>query len=160
LCKLVDKLEDNEIILIMQKLKTLLVLSSLFLATSCYNKQVNVVPENSNKLTLGKIQQTLKKGIAQDQIVIAMGSPNLVTVDSAGLETWIYDKISTEVTAASASNSATVLGGGIGSIIGVGGAIGSSGSAAKKITSQKTLTVVLKFKDKKLESYTYNASKF
>jgi len=116
--------------------------------------------DKKNQLTLGKIQQTLKKGIAQDQIVIAMGSPNLVTVDSAGLETWIYDKISTEVTAASASNSATVLGGGIGSKIGVGGAIGSSGSAAKKITSQKTLTVVLKFKDKKLESYTYNASKF
>jgi outer membrane protein assembly factor BamE (lipoprotein component of BamABCDE complex) len=116
--------------------------------------------DQKNQLTLGKIQQTLKKGIAQDQIVVAMGSPNLVTVDSEGLETWIYDKISTEITSANASNSATILGGGLGSKIGAGGILGSSGSAAKQITSQKTLTVVLKFKDKKLESYTYNASKF
>jgi len=116
--------------------------------------------DQKNTLTLGKVQQTLKKGISQDQIVISLGSPNMVTLDSAGLETWIYDKISTEETVASASNNASILGGGIGSKIGIGGVLGSSGSAAKKSTSQKTLTVVLKFKDKKLETYSYNASKF
>lgn len=116
--------------------------------------------DKKNSLTLGKIQQTLKKGMSQDEIVISMGSPNMVTVDSSGLETWIYDKISTEETSANASNSASILGGGVGSKIGVGGILGSSGSAAKKITSQKTLTVVLKFKEKKLDTYTYNASKF
>jgi outer membrane protein assembly factor BamE (lipoprotein component of BamABCDE complex) len=116
--------------------------------------------DKKNSLTLGKIQLTLKKGISQDEIVISMGSPNMVTVDSSGLETWIYDKISTEETSANASNNASILGGGVGSKIGIGGVLGSSGSAAKKITSQKTLTVVLKFKEKKLDSYTYNASKF
>ena len=84
----------------------------------------------------------------------------MVTVDANGLETWIYDKINTEETSANASNNATILGGGVGSKIGLGGLLGTSNNASKKITSQKTLTVVLKFKEKKLDSYTYNASKF
>jgi outer membrane protein assembly factor BamE (lipoprotein component of BamABCDE complex) len=124
------------------------------------DKVNKAVEDDKNTLTLGKVQQILKKGAAQDKIVMELGSPNLVTVDSAGLETWIYDKISTVSTNAAASNSATILGGVIGGSAGIGGSIGSSGSASKQITSQKTLTVVLKFKEKKLDTYTYNASKF
>ena len=156
--KLVDKLEDNEIMLVMKKLKTLLVLSSLFLATSCYNKQVNVVPENSNKLTLGKIQQTLKKGMSQGEVVAALGSPNLVTTDALNLETWVYDKLSTEVSLNSKKKG--ILGGVIGSKIGIGVAGGSSSKSSNTSSTQKTLTVVIKFKEKKIDTYTYNASTF
>lgn len=116
--------------------------------------------EDANQLTLGKVQQTLKKGMKQDEIVLALGSPNMVTVDSAGLETWIYDKLRTEVSSASAKDSINILGGVIGGSAGIGGAVGSSSGASNQTTSQKTLTVVLKFKNKTLEDFKYNATTF
>lgn len=116
--------------------------------------------EDANQLTLGKVQQTLKKGMKQDEIVLALGSPNMVTVDSAGLETWIYDKLRTEVSSASAKDSINILGGVINGSAGIGGAVGSSSGASNQTTSQKTLTVVLKFKNKTLEEFKYNATTF
>jgi len=116
--------------------------------------------EDANQLTLGKVQQTLKRGMKQDEIVLALGSPNMVTVDSAGLETWIYDKLRTEVSSASAKDSINILGGVIGGSAGIGGAVGSSSGASNQTTSQKTLTVVLKFKNKTLEEFKYNATTF
>lgn len=147
----------------MKNLKHIKYILSFLIVMGCavpMDKVNKAVEDDKNTLTLGKVQQILKKGVSQDKIVMELGSPNLVTVDSAGLETWIYDKISTVSTNAAASNSATILGGVIGGSAGVGGSLGSSGSASKQITSQKTLTVVLKFKDKKLDTFTYNASKF
>jgi len=123
-------------------------------------KEVRHSPDNINKLTLGKVQQTLKKGMSQGEIVVALGSPNMVTSDANGLETWVYDKLSTEVNSNSQKKSFNLLGGVIGSKIGVGATGGSSSKNSNTSSSQKTLTVVLKFIEKKLETYTYNASSF
>jgi hypothetical protein len=38
--------------------------------------------------------------------------------------------------------------------------VGSSSGASNQTTSQKTLTVVLKFKNKTLEDFKYNATTF
>jgi len=123
-------------------------------------KEVRHSPDNINKLTLGKVQQTLKKGMSQGEIVVALGSPNMVTSDANGLETWVYDKLSTEVNSNSQKKSFNLLGGVIGSKIGAGVTGGSSSKNSNASSSQKTLTVVLKFIEKKLEIYTYNASSF
>ena len=123
-------------------------------------KEVRHSPDNINKLTLGKVQQTLKKGMSQGEIVVALGSPNMVTSDANGLETWVYDKLSTEVNSNSQKKSFNLLGGVIGSKIGVGATGGSSSKNSNTSSSQKTLTVVLKVIEKKLETYTYNASSF
>ena len=123
-------------------------------------KEVRHSPDNINKLTLGKVQQTLKKGMSQGEIIVALGSPNMVTSDANGLETWVYDKLSTEVNSNSQKKSFNLLGGVIGSKIGVGATGGSSSKNSNTSSSQKTLTVVLKFIEKKLETYTYNASSF
>ena len=123
-------------------------------------KEVRHSPDNINKLTLGKVQQTLKKGMSQGEIIVALGSPNMVTSDANGLETWVYDKLSTEVNSNSQKKSFNLLGGVIGSKIGAGATGGSSSKNSNTSSSQKTLTVVLKFIEKKLEIYTYNASSF
>ena len=128
--------------------------------TQCEQKKVNYQEETPNKLTLGKVQQTLKKGMSQGEIVVELGSPNMVTADAEGLETWVYDKISTEVNSNSNKKGFNLLGGVIGSKVGVGATAGASSSASNTSTSQKTLTVILKFIDKKLETFTYNASSF
>jgi len=132
----------------------------LLLFLSHCEKEVRHSPDNINKLTLGKVQQTLKKGMSQGEIVVALGSPNMVTSDANGLETWVYDKLSTEVNSNSQKKSFNLLGGVIGSKIGAGVTGGSSSKNSNASSSQKTLTVVLKFIEKKLEIYTYNASSF
>jgi len=137
-----------------------LVATFLLVFLSHCEKEVRHSPDNINKLTLGKVQQTLKKGMSQGEIVVALGSPNMVTSDANGLETWVYDKLSTEVNSNSKKKSFNLLGGVIGSKIGVGATGGSSSKNSNTSSSQKTLTVVLKFIEKKLETYTYNASSF
>ena len=132
----------------------------LLLFLSHCEKEVRHSPDNINKLTLGKVQQTLRKGMSQGEIIVALGSPNMVTSDANGLETWVYDKLSTEVNSNSQKKSFNLLGGVIGSKIGVGATGGSSSKNSNTTSSQKTLTVVLKFIEKKLETYTYNASSF
>ena len=132
----------------------------LLLFLSHCEKEVRHSPDNINKLTLGKVQQTLKKGMSQGEIIVALGSPNMVTSDANGLETWVYDKLSTEVNSNSQKKSFNLLGGVIGSKIGVGATGGSSSKNSNTSSSQKTLTVVMKFIGKKLETYTYNASSF
>lgn len=123
-------------------------------------KEVNYAPENPNKLTLGKVQQTLKKGMSQGEIVLALGSPNMVTTDGEGLETWVYDKLSTEVSSNNKKKGFNLLGGAVGSKLGVGAIVGSSSDTSSSSSIQKTLTVVLKFVEKKLETFEYNASSF
>ena len=124
-----------------------------FLLISCATPQ-QAVQDDSKRLTIGKVQQTLKKGMKQDEIVASLGSPNLVTRDSAGLETWIYDKLRTEVS----SESSSADGGLIGGIL--GGPLSGSSNTASKIRSQKTLTVILKFKDQALTDFSYNSTSF
>lgn len=123
-------------------------LSILFILiiAGCANQPTQNVADDKNQLTLGKVQQSIKKGMKQDEVVAALGSPNMVTKDSAGNVTWIYDKFKTE-TNASASQGSSFLG-------------GSSSANASTVRSQKTLTVVLKFKGNTLSDINYNATSF
>lgn len=117
------------------------------------------------EMTVGIVQKEIRKGMSQADVAVALGSPNIVTNDGSGKETWIYDKIATE---ASYSTSAGGVSGGVGAgglagsaliLGGVGG--GYSKSAGASSTTQKTLTVVIKFDDRKnVESFSYHASKF
>lgn len=117
------------------------------------------------EMTVGIVQKEIRKGMSQADVAVALGSPNIVTNDGSGKETWIYDKIATE---ASYSTSSGGVSGGMGAggiagsaliLGGVGG--GYSKSAGASSTTQKTLTVVIKFDDRKnVESFSYHASKF
>jgi outer membrane protein assembly factor BamE (lipoprotein component of BamABCDE complex) len=135
-------------------------LAIITLLNQCTNNEIKYSPEDPNKLTLGKVQQTLKKGMSQGEIVVALGSPNLVTSDADGLETWVYDKLSTEVNSNNSKKGFNILGGALGGTVGAGAIVGSSSKNSNTSTSQKTLTVILKFVDKKLDIFTFNASSF
>ena len=64
-----------------------------------------IKPETEkNSLTVGKVQQTIKKGMTQTEVVEALGSPNMVTKDKENIETWVYDKLRTEIISASAND--------------------------------------------------------
>ena len=155
----------------MLKKYTLLIsiLVSITLLNGCVSpieKITKAAPDlDKTQITLGKIQQTLKKGMNQADIIAAVGSPNLVTKDKNGLETWVYDKLKTEVTSINSSDSKSIEAGALNTsisdtIVGVAGTAGQTNSASNTIRTQKTLTVILKFKNNKLEEYSYQSTSF
>jgi len=123
--------------------------------------RADVSNPTGDKLTVGTVQKEIRVGMSGAEVATVLGSPNIVSTDEQRREVWIYDKISTDV-AYSTSNggiSALILGG----ASNVGGGIGGSGgrSAGAASTSQKTLTVIIKFDDdKKVRDFAYHTSSF
>jgi outer membrane protein assembly factor BamE (lipoprotein component of BamABCDE complex) len=83
------------------------------------------------------------------QVVEILGSPNIVTTDENRLENWVYDKIATDVVYSNESGGAWLI---------IGSVHPNSGASS---TSQRTLTIVIKFDaDKKVRDFAYHSSSF
>ena len=133
-------------------------LSMLLIGCASPPQQATIDPKDV--LTLGKVQQTIKKGMSQDQIVKEIGSPNLVTQDRNGVETWIYDKVRADVPASSNNDKGFL---GSGGVLGTGflsGAPNASEGNVAQIKSSKTLTVIMKFRNKTLTDFAFNSTTF
>lgn len=115
---------------------------------------------SEQKLTLGVAQKEIKPGMSQADVAKALGSPNMVTKDRDGVETWIYDKVSTDYAYSSSAGgiSSLILGFG-GNVAGGVGASTSRSSGASSRT-QRTLTIIIKFTDSVVKEFTYNATSF
>lgn len=126
---------------------------SLFSCASASKHRQLVQDDKGDRLTVGTVQRKISIGMPSADVIQVLGAPNIVTTDEERREVWVYDKIATNV---SYSNSES--GAGLGLIIfGVGG----SGSSGAQSTSQKTLTVVIKFdKDGKVRDFAYHTSSF
>lgn len=135
--------------------------------------QASLPAAEERQMTLGLVQSSIKEGMPQSEVAAALGSPNIVTVDAAGNDVWIYDKISTETAQSSSSTSQSnstsggILAGGIsgtlGAVLGVGGstASGASDRSGASSRTQRTLTVVIKFdENSKVASVKSQASSF
>ena len=121
------------------------------LLTGCMSAQEHRqdVGAGPSTFTLGMVQSSVKQGMPQDQIIACLGSPNIVTKDEHGHESWVYDKISSEAAHSSSS-------GGGGLIL-----FGGQRNAGAYESSQKTLTVMIKFDHhKRVQSVNYHQSKF
>jgi len=115
--------------------------------------------------TLGLVQTKIYRGMSQTAVAEALGSPNILTKDSEDDESWVYDKIATEASYSSDQGSAGGLagaGGYAGNVLLLGGLAGSySKSAGAAATTQRTLTVVIKFnRNKQVKDFSYHSSKF
>ncbi len=136
--------------------------------SGCVNAMQHTAELHSTQqqsMTVGLVQKEIRKGMTQTDVAAVLGSPNIVTKDSSGFETWVYDKIASE---ASYSNSR----GGVGLIPAVAATAGSAlllgiGSAdyqknaGASASTQKTLTVLVKFDRQSLvDVATYHASTF
>lgn len=122
-------------------------------------------PIQEQQMTLGKVQKDIKVGTSQAEVAAILGSPNIVTQDADGKETWIYDKVSSITSYNSSGFGVGIggLGGGYGSD-GFGGGllgIGHNRRGGTTQSVQKTLTVVLKFdSNNNVENFTYHMSTF
>jgi outer membrane protein assembly factor BamE (lipoprotein component of BamABCDE complex) len=140
---------------------TLLILSGCVNAGNNYNELNDA--RKDDRISIGTVQREIKKGLSSAAVVEILGSPNMVSTDSEGREVWVYDKISTEkiYSNSSQSGSGFLLGAFSNTLLGGG----MSGSGAKSTgasqTTQKTLTIIIKFDAKnKVRDFAYRTSKF
>lgn len=126
---------------------------------------VRAAQEAGDRLTVGTVQREIRVGMSGAEVAQVLGSPNIVTTDDQRRETWVYDRIATDRVYSTSSGgiSALILGGAlIGD--GLGGGAGGAGyrsSAGASSTSQRTLTVVIRFDgDKKVRDFAYHTSRF
>ena len=122
-------------------------------------------PEQERQMTVGVVQREIKKGMSQGEVATALGAPNIVSRDSDGHQTWIYDKIATTVSYSESSGSYAGLGaagGGPGSSLLLGLGAGAYGkNAGARAQTQKTLTVVVKFDGTdRVNDFSYHSSTF
>jgi outer membrane protein assembly factor BamE (lipoprotein component of BamABCDE complex) len=128
-------------------MKNILILVLVLLISACTHP-VSVGP-NATNLTVGKVQGEIKEGMSASAVAIILGSPNIVTTDENRREVWIYDKVS--------SNSVNTTNSGYGTLI----ILGANTSQSESTTTQKTLTIIIKFdKDKKVRDFAYNYTQF
>jgi outer membrane protein assembly factor BamE (lipoprotein component of BamABCDE complex) len=119
------------------------------------------VQGDGDKLTVGRVQREIKVGMTGAEVARVLGSPNIVTTDEERREVWVYDKVATE-SAYSESR------GGVAALVlaGSGGAGGAAApvygsSAGARSTTQRTLTVIVKFdKESRVRDFAYHASQF
>lgn len=129
----------------------MLFITGIFLA-GCVNVNENQQALSSVKereMTVGIVQKEIKVGMSQADVASAIGSPNIITKDGGGKETWVYDKIATEASYSQSGVYGTLI------------LVGASGNSGAYSTTQKTLTVIIKFDTQgNVASFSYHSSKF
>jgi outer membrane protein assembly factor BamE (lipoprotein component of BamABCDE complex) len=113
--------------------------------------------EETNRVTVGTVQREIRMGMSAAEVAEVLGSPNIVTTDDQRNETWIYDKISSDVTYSRSGGSVVgLIFGNAGGGLGVGST--SSGSTS---STQRTLTVIIKFdENNSVRDFSYHSSQF
>jgi outer membrane protein assembly factor BamE (lipoprotein component of BamABCDE complex) len=134
-------------------MKALPLLAGVLLLAGCTAAQnansVAAAREGQDRLTLGTVQREVRVGMSGAEVASVLGAPNIVTTDERRRETWVYDRIATERVESRS--------GGYGSLL----IVGAGGSAGASQTSQRTLTVVIKFDDaSKVRDFSYRSSSF
>lgn len=136
-------------------MKILAALAGALLLTGCVTSSYN--PQADENLTVGKVQKEIRIGMAGGQVAEVLGSPNIVSTDEDRNEVWIYDKISTQYIHTDMQAGILAIGGGS-DILAAPSASGRQSSGA---TSQRTLTIIIKFDDNdRVRDFAYHTSQF
>ncbi len=138
---------------------TVAVLAAL-LAAGCSATQHAADVRGANdidRVTVGTVQKEIRVGMSAAAVASVLGSPNIVTTDNQRQETWIYDKIASDVSYSRSS----------GTVVGLlfghhgGGAGVGSVSAGSTSSSQRTLTVIINFDgNNEVRDFSYHTSRF
>ncbi len=132
------------------------IVAAMLILAGCTGSQ-HYNPQADEELTVGKVQAEIRIGMSGGEVAEVLGSPNIVSTDENRNEVWIYDKISTQYVRADAKAGILAIGGGSDVV----GGTGVSGSQSSGATSQRTLTIVIKFdEDKRVRDFAYHTSRF
>jgi len=131
---------------------TILISLLVLILSAC----VNLSPQSVNaeeELTVGTAQREIRTGMSGADVISVLGSPNLVSTDAERREVWAYDRISTQVVQTDLRAGVWVLGG---SALG-----GASGGQKTDTTTQRTLTIVVRFDhESRVRDFAYHSSRF
>jgi len=120
--------------------------SLALIATACAPVDHGLKDE---QMTIAKAQREIKIGMSSSDVVEALGSPNMVTTDDERRETWVYDKVSTEVSSSKSQAGVWIL------------IAGADRSESRKSQNQRTLTIIVKFdENSKVRDFAYRTSSF
>lgn len=134
------------------RLINILLVVCVLIISGCASAGVHrrkVRDDTGERLTVGKVQREIHIGMSSSQVAEILGSPNVVSTDEERREVWIYDKIATDVSYSTSEAGACFL------------IVGGSGASGARSTSQRTLTVIIKFdKEGKVRDFAYHTSRF
>jgi len=130
-----------------------------------HTSDVEAANADANRLTVGTVQREIRVGMSGAEVASVLGAPNIVTTDEERREVWVYDRISTTRAYSTSSGgvSALILGGALvgNGLIGGAGSTGYSSGAGATATTQKTLTVVIKYDEQGIvRDFAYHTSTF
>jgi hypothetical protein len=112
-------------------------------ACSATQHRAEVQDDSIDRVTVGTVQSEITVGMPSSSVAAILGAPNIVSTDAERREVWIYDKISTDV---SYSRSHGAVAGLLVGSDGGGAGVGSK-SAGAASSSQRTLTIIIKYDD-------------
>ena len=102
-------------------------------------------PVKTEQMTVAKAQREIRIGMSSSEVIEVMGSPNMVTTDDQRRETWVYDKVSSNVSSS---------GGGVWLLV-------AGYSSGKSSSNQRTLTIIVRFDEhSKVRDFSYRSSSF
>ena len=117
-------------------------------SASQHAAEVQKAQQADEKITVGTVQREIRVGMSGGDVVSVLGAPNVVTTDENRNEVWIWDKISTNSVYSTSSSGVLAL-------------IFADVSSGAASTSQRTLTVIVKFDDqKKVRDFAYHQASF
>jgi outer membrane protein assembly factor BamE (lipoprotein component of BamABCDE complex) len=127
--------------------------------------QVDRAMGTDKKLTVGTVQRKIRTGMPSAEVIEALGSPNIVALDRKRREVWTYDRVATYHVYSNSSDGVNllVLGGGPlgGGAAGGGVGGGYSQSSGASASTQKSLTIIIKFdKNGLVRDFAYRSSTF
>ena len=144
--------------------RLILLLPVVLIAAGCSTApqhRADVQDDSADRVSVGVVQKDIRIGMSGAAVIASIGSPNVVTTNEDRNEVWVYDKLATDVVHSESS-------GGVWGII--FGPIGSGGSAAfgnarqssgATSTSQRSLTIVIRFDaEHRVSDFAYHSSRF
>ena len=125
----------------MKKIFLILCLSLTPFLTACTTGD----PVHEENLTVAKAQREIKIGMTSAEVVEVLGAPNMVTTDDKRRETWVYDRVSSNVSSSQAGVWLLFVGGG----------------SAQRTQNQRMLTIIVKFdENSRVRDFAYRTSTF
>ena len=125
----------------MKKVLLAICLATTPLLTACTTGD----PIREEQMTVAKAQREIKVGMTSAEVVEVLGSPNMVTTDDKRRETWVYDKVSSNVSKSSSGVWLLIAG----------------AESSKASSNQRTLTIIVKFdENNRVRDFAYRTSTF
>ena len=121
------------------------IIFALILATPFVGACSPKTAQQEERATIAAAQRDIQIGMSSAEVVSILGSPNMVTTDAQRRETWVYDRVSTEVSASGSGWSLLLAG----------------GQRARQTQNQRTMTIIVHFdENSKVRDMAWRQSSF